>query len=390
MEFVLGLKDLIYLGSIFIGFLTSAVLIFYAQKRQKSNILIGFSFLAISYGIILAFLISSGYHVFIPQLYRTGNIAGLLFAPLSYLYIRNTAKKQKLAWTDFIHFLPAIIYTIDFFPILFLTSVEEKARLIQSEIADPSVFVYFNQSRFFPPNFYTLGRTILIGVYWLFSFRILQQYSKSQKESGSTFGKEWTLWMKIYISCHILLFLPFFILYQIADSQLYFELIHFTGALVILTNSITILFFPKVLYGLSDSPIEYGGNQKSQKDENPEPIPEEKAQFIQQQLELVLDQNQKFLEKGYSINDLANDSSVPSYLLTQYLNRNLDISFSDLINKKRIEACCAKISSGEFGHLTLEALAEDCGFNNRNSFIASFKKFKGCTPSQFSKEQQVK
>lgn len=65
MELVLGWKDLIYLGS---------------------N-LIGLTFLFLTYGVIIAFLIDFGNFIFLPALYRTGNIADLLFAPLTFLYI---------------------------------------------------------------------------------------------------------------------------------------------------------------------------------------------------------------------------------------------------------------------------------------------------------------
>ena len=92
-------------------------------------------------------------------------------------------------------------------------------------------------------------------------------------------------------------------------------------------------------------------------------------------------------EKGYTINELAKDVQIPAYLLTQYINRKLETNFSDLINQERIEECCQLMESGEYKHLTLEGLADKCGFNNRNSFSVAFKKFKGVTPSQFQKDQ---
>jgi AraC-like DNA-binding protein len=33
----------------------------------------------------------------------------------------------------------------------------------------------------------------------------------------------------------------------------------------------------------------------------------------------------------------------------------------------------------------LEAIAKECGFSNRNTFIAAFKKFKNMPPSQYIK-----
>ncbi|GAB2481447.1 hypothetical protein GCM10027164_08300 [Algoriphagus taiwanensis] len=381
MEFVLSPKDLVYLSAILLGFLTSGLLILFSFKRRKTNILIGFSFFTLSYAIAFAFLISSGYHVLIPSLYRSGNIAALSFMPLFYLYVYKEVQKEGFRIKDLIHFLPVFIYFIDFFPILFFTTIEEKERLILSEIENPAVFVYFNQSRFFPPNFYTLGRTFLIMVYWIFSLRLLNKQQKLVREKKSHLSKEWILWAKTYVYGITILFLPFFALNNVVDSQLSYDLIHFTGALFILVNSLIILFFPNILYGID---LE-GEPEKPKETQSNEPISGTKEIEIQNKLNEVIEVSKKYLEPGYNINDLAKDSGIPAYLLTQYINRNLGISFSDLINQHRIEECCRKISNGDHKLMTLEGLAQECGFNNRNSFITSFKRYKDATPSQYLK-----
>jgi AraC-like DNA-binding protein len=293
---------------------------------------------------------------------------------------------RELSFKDLIHFVPAIIYLIDFSPILFLTSVEEKRQLIQSEIQDPVVFVYFNQSRFFPSNFYTLARTLLIVVYWFLSMRIIYRYGKKVADISQSFGKEWVLWMKIYIYSELMLFLPFLIFARFVNSSVGYDLIHLTGAFVILASGIAILFFPKVLYGFNEFEFMLDEQKQKTKLESSDFLSSEKELQIQEQLNQVLFEKKKHLQKGYTINELAKDTQVPGYLLTVFINRKLQTNFSDLINQQRIEECCRLMESGKYTHLTLEGLAEQCGFNNRNSFSAAFKKFKGMTPSQFQKK----
>lgn len=385
MELVLGWKDLIYLGSNLIGFLIAIILILFGVRKNKANILIGLSFLFMTYAVFLAFLIDSGYHVRLPALYRTGNIGALLFAPLAFLYIRKVVDSRELSYKDLIHFLPAFIYLVDFFPVLFLTSLEEKRQLIQSEIQDPTVFVYFNQSRFFPSNFYTLARTFLIVVYWFLSIRIIYRYGKRVADISQTFGKEWVLWMKIYIYSELLLFLPFFILARFVDSSVGYDLIHLTGAFVILASGVAILFFPKILYGFNEFEFMLDEQKQKTKQESTDYLTPEREFHIQQKLNFALEQEKKHLQKGYTINELAKDTQIPAYLLTLYINRKLLTNFSDLINQQRIEECCQLMNSGKYKHLTLEGLADVCGFSNRNSFSGAFKKFKGITPSQFQK-----
>ena len=387
MEFVLSIKDLIYLFSVFVGILTSILLITYGWKKQPANRIIGFSFLLLAYSALFAFLISSGYFKLVPILYRTGNIGALLFAPLAYLYIKRVISGEKLSNLEWIHFLPVILYVIDFFPI-FLLPVEEKYALIVSEIDNPKVFVYFNQSRFFPPNAYTIGRTILIMVYWILSMRLLSKQSKSMETKAVLFGNQWITWMKIYQFSGLILFLPFIIFSSFSDSQVYYDLIHFPAAIVILVNSVTVLFFPKILYGLDEPKYKSSLKPESAKSEGNEGLSEEKSHEIQTHISRVLEVEHRFLENGYSIHDLAQDTGIPSYLLTQYINKNMGTTFPELINSRRIEECCLKIESGDHRFITLEAIGEKCGFNNRNSFISSFKKYKGCTPSQYLKSIQ--
>ncbi len=386
MELILGWKDLIYLGSNLIGFLIGVLLLVFGFRKNKANILIGLSFLFLTYAVFLAFLIDSGYHILLPPLYRTGNIAALLFAPLTFLYIRQIVENRKVVLPDLIHFLPALIFILDFSPILFFTSLEEKRQLIESEIQDPVVFVYFNQSRFFPSNFYTIGRTLLIVLYWFLSIRILHRHGKKASNPTQSFGKEWVVWMKIYLYSLLMLFLPFFALSRFVDNSVGYDLIHLTGAFVILSSGLTILFFPKVLYGLNEREFIFDTEKEKPKQAATDNLTPEKEQQIKQQLTIALDHQKKHLQKGYSINDLAKDTQTPAYLLTLYINRKLASNFSDLINQRRIEDCCKMMELGQYKHLSLEGLAELCGFNNRNSFSAAFKKFKGMTPSQFQKK----
>ena len=386
MQLFLGWKDLIYLFSMFIGFWIGVILLVHGIKKNKTNIALSFYFFSLTYAVFLAWLISSGNHSYFPQLYRTGNIAGLLFAPLIFLYISQGVNEKSWQVIDLIHLLPALVYLIDFFPIIFLLSPEEKLALVQSEIANPSVFTRFNQSRFFPSDFHPLARTILISAYWLASIRLLWKQGRKVADLSKSFGKEWVIWMKTLLFLQILIFFPFFFIVNFVDAGLGFDLIHLTASITLLTSGIALLFFPKVLYGLDEFEFILHSQDEITKTESPGRLTIEKETEIEDKLKVVLDDQKAYLKNGYTISDLAKDTGIPAYLLTQYINRKLETSFSELINQKRIEACCSMMESGQYKHLTLEGLAELCGFNNRNSFSAAFKKFKGMTPSQFQKK----
>ena len=197
METIIGWKDLLYLGSNLIGFLIGLLLIIFGVKKNKANVLIGLAFISITYAVFTAYLVDSGLYIDFPQFYRTGNLIAYLFAPFTYLYIRQVVENRPVTFYDFFHLIPFLLFLIDFFPIIFMSSLEEKRMLIQSEINDPLLFGYHSQSRFFPPSFYAIGRTILIVIYWFFSIRILHYQDKKVRNPNQAFGKEWVIWMKI-------------------------------------------------------------------------------------------------------------------------------------------------------------------------------------------------
>lgn len=121
------------------------------------------------------------------------------------------------------------------------------------------------------------------------------------------------------------------------------------------------------------------------KPEKTETISDQKTKEIEDKLSLVLDRDKKFLQQGYSIHSLADDTNIPMYLLTYHINHYLKTNFSDLINQKRIEESCKLILSGKFKNLSLTGLAEKSGFGNRNSFTLAFQKFKNLSPSEYIK-----
>ena len=93
-----------------------------------------------------------------------------------------------------------------------------------------------------------------------------------------------------------------------------------------------------------------------------------------------------YLKVGYSLLDLTNDLGVPLYQVSFFLNHAKGKNFHDMLNEYRVEYSRELMLKEKNQQLTLEAIAFDSGFGNRNSFTIAFKKFTGNTPSAFLKE----
>ena len=109
------------------------------------------------------------------------------------------------------------------------------------------------------------------------------------------------------------------------------------------------------------------------------------ADVIKNRLEELMKQKKPFLKPGYNIKDLANDMQMPSYQVSYFLNRALQVNFNDYLNYYRIKYCEDLIKGNTEAKLSLQGLALKCGFHNRNTFTTAFKKVTGKTPSEYAK-----
>jgi AraC-like DNA-binding protein len=382
MEISLDWKNIFYLFAQFIGYLVGLVLIAYGVKGKKSNIFLGLNFLFLTYSSFIIWLITTGYFVKFPHLYRSGNFTGLLFVPLMYLYIRFEIVKKGFSKWDFLHFLPPVIFLVDFWPIYQLP-VAEKLRLIQSEISDPALFTQFSQSRFFHENFYTPFRTLVTAGYWSVCVYMVLKGAKTQLKNE--FSKEWFIWIKIFLAFQSMVFLPVMLLFWAINPITAYNIIHVSIVILTIGTALSLLFLPKILYGLDREQYEKQQVVRKSKSELLEQLSSKKITEIKERLDTVLHQDKKFLQQGYAISDLSKDTGIPSYLLTLYINNVLSTSFPELINKERVEECCKMMESGNYAHFATEGFAQLCGFSNRNSFTLAFKKYKGVTPAVFLK-----
>jgi len=90
-----------------------------------------------------------------------------------------------------------------------------------------------------------------------------------------------------------------------------------------------------------------------------------------------------FLQHKYSLSELASDVDIPLHYLSAFINRYHKMSFTHFINRYRVAESKRIIKSGEWKYRTLEAIALEAGFNNRNTFTTAFKREVGVTPFEY-------
>lgn len=99
-----------------------------------------------------------------------------------------------------------------------------------------------------------------------------------------------------------------------------------------------------------------------------------------------IDSNLRFTDVHLSLDRLAVELQMNRVLLSKIINTHAE-SFSDFINKKRVEEAKRLLISDDANKFTLDVLAYECGFKSKSNFYLIFKKYMGSTPAEWKKNR---
>jgi AraC-like DNA-binding protein len=101
------------------------------------------------------------------------------------------------------------------------------------------------------------------------------------------------------------------------------------------------------------------------------------------QLTDMMESEKVFLDRNLSLDELAKKLNTNRTYLSQCINDQYHSNFSNYINGYRIKEAQKIFMEPTSKLLTIEAIAQNVGFNSKSSFNNAFKKFTGLTPSDF-------
>jgi AraC-like DNA-binding protein len=356
------------------------IIILKKYKDLPSRFL-AFSLFSLNFTVLLIFLFESKYLLYVPFFLRTGSFFYYLVMPSFYLYAVFVLKSRKyLRLTDALHLLPALIYFIDFAP-LFFSSAHHKLAIIRSLLGhDQKTVLHYHESWFMPQGIHFLAPIILGFVYIFFIARLLLKYHRSGTPQKNLFR-----WLITITSLYFLLEASSLVVYVVAPAHLW------------LLSSICVMtfFFIISLVLFSNPDFLYGYHieaeflkEKAGKKIRQLTLPQEKVLELKELFE-------KYAAKEFYLNSDVDRKEVARYLNIQphifsaFISQAYQANFNDVINRYRINYVAEGLKNEKWNELTLEAIAEKAGFNNRVTFLTAFKKFTGTTPTQYIKNIQL-
>ena len=87
-----------------------------------------------------------------------------------------------------------------------------------------------------------------------------------------------------------------------------------------------------------------------------------------------------FLNPQLKVSDIARACNTNRTYVSNYFNQEVGSTFYEYVNRLRIDYACTLLREGGD---TLKVVAEQSGFNSQQSFIRTFLKLKGVTPTEF-------
>lgn len=381
MPFVLNLNavNFLILSGAVQCLLLGLLLLFHKARHPLPNKLLALAIISVSLHVIYLMIIDLDlerrypFLLWFPYSYLTA------LGPLVYLYVTSlTTENFRISSSEYRLFIPV--------------GLEVGLQLIQITYG-----IYLNELPYNAP--FSMVFTIvsfLVGVILIFyylrrSMQLLQSHKQWAKANFSTIDAitpGWLYELLNYYRVMWLLCVPFAIafVFIFRFQWQYLILIIIAYALLL---SITYLTYWIGIKGFGQmgliKPFQNASVAKSESAYAKLTGWQVKEYLFQ--INEIMKKEELFLEQGLDLRGLAKSVSIETNLLSYLLNRHLGKSFYEYVNSFRIDEVKQRLASDEFRHLSILAIALDCGFNSKTSFNRIFKQMTGVTPSQYQRKK---
>jgi len=327
------------------GIFLSLYFAFFTKQKTKTNYFLGALLFVLSVRII-----KSVFFYFNPDLSQTfiqlGLSACLLIGPFLYLYVNAALKEphvQKTKW--YFHVLPFVMLSL---------------------VAWYLIPYKANRSLWSP---YLVRGIYLIWLVYIVrcGFLLKTTFKKLFSRQGRLNDFE-VLLLSIYIGVTVIWLAYFtsrytsYIVGALSFSFVFYLLL----LLVFFKRNRNSIFFEKE--------IKYA-NKK---------IDAKTVTTLESNLNRVLLEKELFKIPDLKLSDLSKELDIPPYLLSQFLNDNLNKGFSRFINEYRVKHAEKLFVTKT--QLTLEAIGQESGFKSNSTFYSAFKQINGSTPANFKRQ----
>ncbi|WP_222535982.1 helix-turn-helix domain-containing protein [Pedobacter polysacchareus] len=373
-----------------LGLLIGILLVFFSWKNSHHKHLLGVSMLCYALVCFVIALRQSGLIFAVPWIFRFEMPTLYLVAPTSYLYVRATIRNEThFLRYDWLHFIPVAVLVCEYIPYYF-QPVDVKIRDIKYFIAHGADIDYLKGGilNIRTHIFIGLGSTL---VYVLYQWKLISNFIRQAKPQLKKEDAYMIRWLRLYT---LLIVCTYFVIVLVRVSELENaqNITNWLISLHLLITSLMLLFHPGILYGFKNilpPPTALLIRDDTILELPPEPDVQlvlydgNKREAYLAKLDKVLLTERPYLNKGYTIKNLAEHTDIPVNHLSCLINKEFNMNFSNFINHHRIEYVKSQFETEEWRYLSLEGIAWKAGFTSRSTFFRAFVKHTGKSPSSY-------
>ena len=110
---------------------------------------------------------------------------------------------------------------------------------------------------------------------------------------------------------------------------------------------------------------------------------------LKQALDKLIQESHVYLDPEISLGKLAQLLNTNEKYLSQLINQQYKVTFTELINELRIKKACIILSNQASRTKSIDQIADESGFQSKSTFYVAFKKVTGVTPLFFQKNAHL-
>lgn len=369
------------------------VFVFYNWNKKLFNKLLSLQFLVFSFGLFIYFLSLNNFFTLFPHLSRIGMLCVLLIPPIQFLAIQRGLIQSKLQWKDVLHFIPALMYIVNFFNYFILSGPEKILLLENNSIAE------FKEGLL--PAFFMPSLSILQTTFYLVWYSLMVKKIKATIQSPDL--RNFIFFIMIHMVTHYMPVIMVVLYYH--DEHAITSWLPVIYALLTIGFFFKILATPEWLFYQKTAPKEPVVAPKisvvSKREISPleaelvTKLSPKKLQLTTEELRLferytaIVEAERLFLDPTFSQKGVAEKLGVSEYKIRLLLDKAYGIKFSEFANYRRTYFLLNEMRKNpQWQRYSFVAIARKLGYMSANSFYMNFKKISGVTPKEYFNSEE--
>ena len=310
-------------------------------------------------------------------------LAGLSVWPMYYLYIRLLTRDVNFKYSYLWHLLPAITIAILLELSFQFASVVEKEAYINFVLIhnkwpgeEASIMLKTMASIFFT------GRIIFglqVFTYLFLGYRLVKKYNKRIANFYSNLEGKQLVWVEL-------------LTISLMITAVVSSVANFLGRSYFLDNNL--LFIPSTLFSFLFFIIGLQGNKQDHNIADVVFDEREGAKLteikvnnkdLKEKLTGFMEKEKAFLDPHFRITTLCVKLYTNRTYLSNLINSEFEMSFSEFINQYRIKYAKKLMTADTDSNYSINHFSEEAGFGSVSSFNRAFKQLEGITAGEFRK-----